>query len=258
MADLDIRAQLSARAQQRPPPCSAVTFIQRHNSYSKPVWLECDDGVIYVVKGQHAGRSIFNDHALGILGAYLGAPVPRVSVVIIPPELIQSQPELAGIAPGPAHGSEWIRKASDKQWLAYTDKAYNRSRFAHLAIMYGWLCAGDRQLIYSNQEPYLVHSVDHGHFLPGGPNWTAQMLQNSPPVGLYEEITQACGLTDADIQAAANALRSLSPEEIVTAVAAPPDEWGVSTDERVALAEFLIDRRAALLKACSPESGGYR
>jgi hypothetical protein len=42
------------------------------------------------------------------------------------------------------------------------------SRFASIAIFYGWLGANDRQFIYGKNAPYKVYSVDHGHFFPNG------------------------------------------------------------------------------------------
>ena len=48
------------------------------------------------------------------------------------------------------------------------------------------------------------------------------------------------------------------PGRIASAVAAPPDDWGISTDERIALCVFLDRRRAELLQRLSRPSGGLR
>ncbi len=250
-------ARLAELAHNRPEAVTAVTFMQRHpRSAARPCWLKCDDEVVYVVKGQNAGRMIFNDHVIGLIGSHFGAPVPRTALVFIPEELIQNEPQMAGIPPGTAHGSEWVRNTSDKEWLSYTNEPYNRSRFAHLALLYGWLCARDHQLIYSIYDPHLVHSVDHGHFFPGGPNWTAQQLANGPEPIPYQEIQDQCHLLPIDIQAAPNALQEMTDDMILSAVAAPPDEWGVSMQEREAIATFILERRRALLEACNPQEGG--
>ena len=49
-----------------------------------------------------------------------------------------------------------------------------KNRCALLAVMYGWFQAGDNQLLYRKTPPELVFSVDHGHFFPGGPEWTVE------------------------------------------------------------------------------------
>ena len=116
----------------------------RANTYLKKVWgsaahpakLKCDDGYTYVVKGSQNGRMIFNDHVVATLGAKLGAPVPAVRMVDVPPTLIEAEPELkaAGFAPGLGHGSREIDQVSpDREGLAHCDQASNRSRFAVLA-----------------------------------------------------------------------------------------------------------------------------
>lgn len=174
--------EYDAAVKRRPQPLLAHTFIQRQapSSYSRPVWLQCEDNEIYVVKGLHAGRAIYNEHVCGILGNAMGAPVPITRLIQIPSELIENELQLNDISPGLAHGSVWIRDTTDRQWLIHTDKPYNRSRFALLSIMYGWLFSNDNQLIYANQPPHYVYSVDHGHFFPNGPNWTEQQLVATP------------------------------------------------------------------------------
>jgi hypothetical protein len=66
-------SELAAAANRRPRPLKALTFIQRQNTFSRPVWLECEDNEVYVVKGQHAGRAIFNDQAIALLGTAMDA-----------------------------------------------------------------------------------------------------------------------------------------------------------------------------------------
>lgn len=239
--------EIASAATRRPAPLRAHTFIQLKKSYSKPVWLQCADNNIYVVKGQHAGRSIFNDHTIAILGTAMGAPVASPALIEIPEELVQLEPQMSIIAPGLAHGTLWIKNTTDKQWVAYTDKSYNRPRFALLSVLYGWLIAGDKQLIYSNQEPNLVYSVDHGHFFPEGPNWTIDKLANCPQPQPHTELRKDCSLTDMEIDTAINALASISTADIIDSVAVPPDEWGVNQDERLALAHFLLSRRSQMI-----------
>jgi hypothetical protein len=240
--------EISSAAGRHLPSHRAHTFIKRPNKTStRPAWLQCDDNEIYVVKGSYAGRSIFNDHVCGLLGNAMGAPVPSVSLIMVPQELIVAEPQIADFSPGLAHGSLYVGDTSDRLWLAHMDKEYNRGRFALLSVMYGWLCANDNQLIYANQEPYLVYSVDHGFFFPGGPEWKISNFANSIEAKPYEEIRTQCSLTEQEIGVAIQALGRVSTTKIVEAIAWTPDEWGVSLEEKAALASFLCTRQDTMV-----------
>jgi hypothetical protein len=238
---------LREAARHRSSPVIAQTFINRWPSFSRPVALGCSDGNEYVVKGQHAGRAIINDQVIAHLGTMLGAPVGQPRIVVIPAELKDIEPLLADITEGTAHGTLLIRNCSDRQWLTYTDLVENRERFALLAVLYGWCYAGDHQLIYANAMPNLVYSVDHGHFFPGGPEWRTETLSRAARAELYEEIVRECQLTSAEQLSALLALEKMDDETIIQAVSAPPDDWGITMNERLALVDFLVRRRVELL-----------
>jgi hypothetical protein len=123
--------------EQREQPVNAHTFLRRWHTFSKPVALRCDDGNEYVVKGQHAGRGIVNDHVVAHLGVALGAPVGVPRLVNIPLELKQFEPDLQDISDGLAHGTVLLPNCTDRQWLDHTNTAENRPRFALLAVLYG-------------------------------------------------------------------------------------------------------------------------
>jgi len=243
-----LRDEITNAAADKPQPVVAETFLRRWPSYSRPVALRCDDGKEYVVKGQHAGRGIINDQTVARLGIELGAPVGEPQIVEIPAELVAIEPQLKDIRPGTAHGTELVQNCTDRIWppsdLGLLD---NRRRLALLAVLYGWCHANDHQLIYSNVTPRLVYSVDHGHFFPGGPNWTIASLANVAIATLEPGIVGHCGLSEDEQRIATEKLQNMSSQSIVNAVAISPDEWGMSLDERVALASFLILRRDELI-----------
>lgn len=198
--------------------------------------LECEDGESYVVKGRQAGRMIFNDQVLGTLGNLMGAPVPRAVLIDVPADLIAAESEMAHVSPGVSHGSSWIPAASDREGVAHTDRPENKQRFAYLAAFYGLAQAGDNQFIYENSEPRMVHSVDHGHFLPGGPDWTVASLGIAAPADLDAGTAAAVSWTDGQLQPVRESLARLTDDVIANAVARPPDDWGVTDAERAALA----------------------
>jgi hypothetical protein len=151
--------------------------------------------------------------------------------------------------PGIGHGTKMIDDTSDRLAIQRNDEPYNKPRFALLAVFFGWLSGADTQYIYKTTDPYLVYSVDHGHFFPNGPNWTIATLTGAPAAVVQADIVQQCGLTAADLTSACAGLRVLEAEQIADAIGICPDEWGVVEADRIVLAEYLYRRRAEIIAA---------
>lgn len=256
---VDWRSLIEAAATEtQPEPVLADTYYRRWPSAARPVELGCADGNRYVVKGlrndAQQGRMIFTDQVAGRIGALMEAPVPQVTLVQVPAELIAANPDknkqMGHMEPGIAHGSLRIPDVAERiNSFDHVDD--NRERFASLAIFFGWLVAGDRQFIYKNQSPRLVYSHDHGHFLPGGPNWTVKNLQKHTATAAAElSLVSQLNLTTKELAAACAPLNNVKSEQVASALAIPPD-WTITLDERVALAEFLDKRRAELIATYS-------
>lgn len=250
----DWRELIREAANERPAPVAASTFLERLGTASQPVKVMADDGHVYLVKGRQNGRMIVNEQIVAALGTELHAPIPPVALVDVPEPLIRAEANMQHLQPGVSHGSRWLDSCSDRQGIAYTDRPENRPRFAALAILYSWVQGGDQQLIYEKTPPNLVYSVDHGHFFPGGPNWTVAGLQATGDPGL-DATFQACGLDDSDYTPVIDRLRSLPSGAIATAVARPRQDWQISEDERVEVAVYLDDRRWKLIELLGQVGG---
>ena len=224
-------------------PVRAQTFVRNWSTSSNPVLLACDDGREYVVKGAQAGRMIVTDQVVGRLGTAMGAPVAEVGLVDVPRELINSEPQMSHMVAGESHGSVWISGCTDSQGMTYSDQAENRSRFATLSVLFGWVVASDHQFVYKSSAPNLVYSVDHGHFFPGANGWDMNSLAGAPPPEPDQQLRAGCSLTEDELREAQKLLLNVSDSAIAQAVASPPDGWGISMQERVALAAFLAKRR---------------
>lgn len=248
------------------PPLSVVrahTYIGQFGTFSKPVVLKCDDGHIYVVKGRQDGRPqvsrvMITDHIVGRLAKALGAPVPEVKLVEVPAELRGAQPQLQHMMTGVAHGSRNVADATERAVIQHTDVPENRPRFALLAILFGWAHASDHQFIYEKSPPHRVYSVDHGHFLPNGPDWTTESLKNATAAQADASLTQAVGLTEAELKEATARLAQVESQVIVEAVASVPEEWGITAEERVRLVEFFGKRREELIARYAPPANQER
>jgi hypothetical protein len=242
------RQLIAEAAAKRPAPIKAHTYRNKKwGSASAPVVLGCEDGHDYVVKGQQAGRAIINEQIVGRLGAELGAPVGQVNLIEVPADLIGMQADLKHMPAGVSHGSRLIPGCSDRQWIAHHDVPENKQRFAALAVLYGWIPAGDHQLIYRQTAPHVVFSVDHGHFFPGGPNWTVAGLNGAGPAVLYGELMSGCKITREELRTVEDRLRTVSVTTIAEAIATPPDTWNITVEERVAVAAYLATRKEQLL-----------
>jgi hypothetical protein len=139
------------------------------------------------------------------------------------------------------HGSCWIPDCQESEEINLHDLPENRSRFARLAILYGWLQAKDRQFLYRKLNPKLVYSHDHGTFFPSD-------LENPPALfRIDSRIKKRCNLTPDEIGEVKAALGVVSDEVIASAVAAPPEQWNFSSEDRVAMAVYLARARNHIL-----------
>jgi hypothetical protein len=227
-------------------PVKAVTFRQKYGSASKPVLMRCDDNRDYVLKGSHNGRRLVADHFVGRLGQLMGAPVGQIVFGFIPSELIALEPQLADVGAGICHATLWVPDCTDRQGIDHMNQPYNRDRFALLQVLYSLALASDHQLIYAKSAPFLVHSVDHGHFLNGGTGWTADTLRQIGPVTV-DPYFRACGLPDAALAAAKPRLAEITDDDLRMIAAGLPDEWKVTAEDRSALVEYFVARRDRLL-----------
>jgi hypothetical protein len=246
----DVAVVQTAHVPRTSPEATAETFLRKWETASKPILLRCDDKNEYVVKGRQAGRMLVNDHVVAKIGILLGAPVPLVTVIQVPSELISAEPEMSHMTPGLSHGSRFVPQCHDG---GVQGSPENRDRFSRLAVLYGIVAASDQQFIYENQPPNLVHSVDHGHFFPAGPQWTAESLKSAPSAIPEPSIISACALTKEEVSAAAVALEQVTDEAIAQIVGTLPTEWGLSEEERLQLVEFLTRRREEMKTTCSLE-----
>lgn len=229
-------------------PVPIITLRKSLPSASRPVFARGIDKKEYVIKGQQAGRQVINDQIVARLGQALGAPVAEPRIVEISAELLELGPAFDYLKPGTAHGVVFIPDCSDdREYIKYTQEPRNRSKFALLAVLYGWVYAQDHQLIYTKKMPHDVFSVDHGFFFYLGPNWSIQSLAKAPPANLDSQIANKAKFTPEELQPAFGALASINEEMIVKAIASVPLDWEITIEERIALIEYLLRRQEELL-----------
>ena len=247
-------------AMQRPHPIQMAEFRQKWGTASQPAALADALLTEYVVKALQTGhtfihRSMVSEQVVCYLGKCIDAPVVTSVLVEIPQLLIDNQPELRTpyvYQAGVAHGALRIPDCSDRSGFGQFANIENKPRYALLAILYGLIGASDHQVIFENQPPNLVHSHDHGHFFPGGPNWSVDSLKTAGITTIDSNVVSSCGLTEADITAAACRLYNLSNKNIAIAVSLPPNDWQFSMEERCTMAAYLASRRDILISSLLP------
>lgn len=251
------KKQIADAASKRPNPIKAVTFLRLLNgSISRAFAVKDAAGGKYAVKGMQdrtgvrpfdIRRPLCNDQIVGRLGQKIGAPVPDTVFIELTKEFIDANPAISFMYPGVCHGQALMDDCSEKLGIQHVDVSENRARFAAIAVLYGWIPSGDGQLIYQKKPPYLVYSVDHGHFFPQGPFWTLDTLKKAPPPAIHPSVISACKLAPSDISSAITSLGALQSADIASAVGMPIDGWGLSVDERSSVAEYLENRRDVLV-----------
>ncbi len=227
---------------------SAVTYLNGWPSYSGPVLLTASDGRDYVVKGLRVGneaamaKALTAEQVVATLGRMLRAPIPPVTLIDVPAELIAIEPLMAHFSPGVAHAQLFMPGYSDRMDIVPPKSERNRAAYALLAALYGWAGAGDHQLIASLDRAADVYSVDHGHFFSaGGPTWDAASLgaahsaEPDPHFVAYAE--------GSAVEAAVRRVKAIPREGVAAAVSRSHPDWGVSIGDLVALAQYLIARR---------------
>lgn len=220
------------------------TLLGRYTTSSRPAEFRCTDGDDYVLKGPQVGHMVVTEHVAGLLGARMRAPVGNAFLVEVPADFLDYAVGLEDWVPGPAHASPLLTGVSDSLSVQYLRVGNNRSRFAHLAVFYGWFAAKDCQYLYQEDPPHAVLSVDHGDFLPGGPDWTLESLaQDRGGAEPFRDLVQDCRLTGEDLRPVLRSLALADDPSIAAAVASAPQAWNVTLREKVALAMYLARRR---------------
>jgi hypothetical protein len=263
----------AAKTTQIAPIAAQILHPRQLNGTSRAVVLECADGFKYAVKAIRTdrptlARMIFTEHVIGRVGRLLGAPIPEIALISISQELIDSNKQtepptpnkvvMDGIIAGIAHGSRLLEDASAacEGTIQHADQGDNARRFGYLAVLFAWIGSGDRQFLYLDKPPRLVHSVDHGFLFPGSERWSATTLQGAAKPQIDQVLRKAS--KPEYIQEAINSLSSISPEQLASAIATAPEAWGINDADRHATADYLHRQQRALVDDHSPkkEVGG--
>jgi hypothetical protein len=261
---------LKRAAERRAIPHAIDVCRYVYPSQSAPAQMAKGHGCEYVVKSvwcelqDYSSRVLVNDRIVGLLANRLRFPVPSVTLVHVDQSVKDMYPDLLHhIRPGYGHGSKWVDCTPRNNTLKHANIPENRIRYAQLAVLWGWMYAGDDfQYFYTNRTnsslPNLVLSIDHGNFFPGGPKWTAESLTQCDRAEPDGRIMLDAQVTQQELTSAIMNLDEISDNQIAWAVAGPPDEWQFTLPDRVAMCEYLSRRRVELLSTVQASAQGIR
>lgn len=209
------------------------------------------DGNVYWIKmvgNRQASRVPVTEQVVSGCGRLIGAPVCETAVIQIPSDFHEDILDNGTvIQAGPAHGSLNVPNSSFEKWYEPQHRLRddNRRRHAGYFALYDWCWGDDMQWLYDLFDDWRTYSHDHGHFLPGSPNWTINSLLESAeiphPVG-----TDGSNLDHNEMEAIAVTLESGLRSDLVGVLNSIPADWPVSQQELEAVGWFLEHRCAGV------------
>lgn len=220
---------------------------------SVPFQVRATDGERYWVKqiaNPQSARSPVTEQVIAGCGRLIGAPVREVRLISIPEEL-DGEKLSSGVVltSGIAHASLNLEFSSfDKTWgpeNRHLDD--NRRRHAAYFAFFDWCWGADPQWLYDVTDDMKLYSHDHGHFLPGSPDWTIESLVEEHEVA-HSLDTPGDGLDYNELVRAADVLENLTVPELKAVLCGIPTTWPVSDRELETLGFFLDSRRAPVAR----------
>lgn len=226
---------------------------------SKPFVGFDGDGQRWWIKADNNpqnGKVIVSEHIVGRMGELMGAPVCRVAVVEIPPDL-EGEEYTSGrqLQAGLTHASLEVSGTENrKKSLRYPTADDNACRHVAILALYDWCWGNDAQWLYSAPRDHAVYSHDHGHYFPGGPNWTTEKLQAT--VDVPHELPTDVELDANEAERIASRIEGLDPAQIVKVLEGIPTMWPAENGELEVVGWFLERRTAPVAERLRARFGG--
>lgn len=219
--------------------------------------VQGEDGADYwckVTNNPASPRIPANEQIVARLGRMIGVAVPAPALVRLDGIAGWEFRRSHFVEAGWAHGCAAVPGAIETRVLGHRTDDHNRVRHAGFFALMDWLAGGDPQWLYSALAENAYYSHDHGHFFPGGPDWTPTQLEmtGTSERGLGMPAT---GLDGDEVTRLADAIEAVTKDEIDGVMSKIPAEWPVEDDDLAALSAFLDARRvpvAVRLRALLP------
>lgn len=237
------------------PNNQVVTFRERARGSAACAFLAiADDGNAYYVKVPRNPQGtivLVNEVLVTNLASLIKAPMRPQKLLSIRADLAQSWKEFpVAVHDGlliVANGSLLLESAIDEDRLAHTTKDDNENRQARLLAMWDWCLGGDPQWLYDGMNDKSIWSFDHGFwFATESTAWDDSALETLVDVDWTWSESKFPAVSASELNACADDLLKLTAEEIASACAKVPLEWGIPRDSLETLAWFVYVRRISV------------
>lgn len=207
--------------------------------------VRADDGIDYwckAVDNPCSARLPVNEQVVARLAQAIGVAVPSPALVKLDGIAGWKLDKRRTVKPGWAHGCAAIEDAIETLVLGRREDDDNRVRHAGFYALTDWLVGDDPQWLYSTSAENAFYSHDHGHYFPGGPDWTAESLA-AMGTKARELGIPPTGVDTDEIERLAEAIESTAKEEIDGVMSKIPEQWPVTDGQLAALSDFIDMRR---------------
>jgi hypothetical protein len=238
-----------------------LPLAQHHGGGSGSFRAVASDNRRWFVKPPNqlqGGHVLVSEYVVASVGQLLGgAATCESSIIEIPPAVAgwEFRPGLP-LVPGFGHASLEVETAQEVRGApSRPGEDDNRRRQAGLAAVYDLCWGADEQYLHAVSDDWKIYSHDHGHYFPGGPQWTQDSLRASVTDPHTLGITTVGADADA-LEAFAVAVESLQRESLVEVLNGVPASWAVLDEALATLGWFIEERRVGVAQRLRGMTGG--
>gem|GEM_PF-5877757 len=238
----------------------AVRDIGVNKGATGPHFMECDDGLTYLVKFSGGSRAAVNEFIGQTLARAVALPTPNSALVDLSAEVIAHSSDLRNraILPGLHQGSEVIANSSDLSELErrhgkLDEELVNVEVLPGTVCLDNWILTEDRDraenhLIQAVPGGFRYYMVDFTHSFTG-PTWTADSLDQGSFVRTLVPTEPQLAASIRGLHSVESTLKrieTVGDSKIEEIIASIPGAWSVSGEEREILVRFIELRRSLL------------
>lgn len=235
---------------------------------TKPHLVECDDGKKYVAKfiGNPDGvKVLINEYVAASLAKLMGLPIPNFEIASIE-NITEFKNNLIGIEmiDGTVFCSEWIEKTSPVPGyfiLSKTNNKYDAIKILIFDVIIGNNDRNPGNLLINFKNNSLI-AIDHSHIFIHQALWNDYTLNSL--IGKKIDISMmnkfnfnnlSLCLNDKnyieDIKNFIKKIKNIKESDITKIVESIPSDWNITSKEKNALIDFLMDRLNRINEICN-------
>jgi hypothetical protein len=234
------------------------------NGVTKPYFVTCDDGETYAVKFKQnpfGARALVNEYICAQIAISLNLPLASPSLVRVDSNFINDYSDDISkhigeeVKTGYHFGSKKIKKVFPVSTSEMLESANNIEKVPDILLFDHWVCNIDRDwnggnLLFDASNMELV-IIDHTHAFELASIWTANdlNLKIGEPFRIFDFDGKVYNKLvpfingNEPFHSIINKILRLTREDLWDIISNVPQDWQVSHEDRIALLEYLLDRK---------------